>query len=185
MNARTVCLGILSLGAATGYEIKKMVEDGMFNHFIEASYGSIYPALTRMTDNGLLDCREESRAGRPDRKVYSITGAGRAELARSLSVSPRDDIFKSEFLFMMLLRDHLPREHLSQIYAQRLADERAEYETIRGMADGCDHSGTRFVTGYGLAIFEARIRYLRENMAFVGLDPSSEPGGGEAAEQVI
>ena len=47
MNVRTLCLGVLQFGEATGYEIKKIVEEGMFNHFIEASYGSIYPALTR------------------------------------------------------------------------------------------------------------------------------------------
>ncbi len=182
MNARTLCLGILSFGDATGYEIKKMVEDGMFNHFIEASYGSIYPALTRMTDEGLLDCREEVQAGRPDKKIYSITEAGRAELVRSLSVNPRDDIFKSEFLFMMLLRDYLPQEYLSKIYAQRLADVRAEYEMIRQMASDCDHSGTQFVTGYGLAVFEAKIKYLKENMEFVGLDPSLESDDMKAAE---
>ena len=50
MNVRTLCLGVLSFGDATGYEIKKMAEDGLFSHFIEASFGSIYPALTKMTD---------------------------------------------------------------------------------------------------------------------------------------
>ena len=52
MNIRTLCLGILSRGDATGYEIKKMAEEGLFSHFVEASFGSIYPALTRMTDEG-------------------------------------------------------------------------------------------------------------------------------------
>jgi DNA-binding PadR family transcriptional regulator len=30
MNVRTLCLGILSLQEASGYEIKKDVEDGVF-----------------------------------------------------------------------------------------------------------------------------------------------------------
>ena len=38
MDVKTLCLGVLHFGDATGYEIKKMVEDGMFNHFIEAKF---------------------------------------------------------------------------------------------------------------------------------------------------
>ena len=48
MNVRTLCLGILSLQEASGYEIKKDVEDGVFCHLIDASFGSIYPALTQL-----------------------------------------------------------------------------------------------------------------------------------------
>ncbi len=182
MNVRTLCLGILSIEDATGYEIKKMVEDGMFNHFIEASYGSIYPALTKMTEDGLLLCRAESQSGRPDKKVYSITEAGRGELVRAMSVQPRDDKFKSEFLFMMLLSDLLPGNHLKDVYERRLEDVREEYELIRQMASECDDPGTKFVTGYGLAVFEAKIKYLKENMGFVGLEASPALQGTHAAE---
>ena len=53
MNIRTLCLGILQFEDATGYEINKLVADGRFSHFIEASYGSIYPALTKMMQEEL------------------------------------------------------------------------------------------------------------------------------------
>ena len=53
MNVRTLCLGVLSFGEATGYEIKKEIEEGPFSHFIEASFGSIYPALTQLLGEGL------------------------------------------------------------------------------------------------------------------------------------
>ena len=59
MDVRTLCLGILSLGDATGYEIKKLVAEGSFSFFSEASYGSIYPALTKLTDEGLVSCVEQ------------------------------------------------------------------------------------------------------------------------------
>jgi DNA-binding PadR family transcriptional regulator len=184
MNTRILCLGILSFGDASGYEIKKSVEDGMFNHFIEASYGSIYPALTRLTEEGLLDCHEEAQTGRPDKKVYTLTDAGRRELAKAISAPPRDAVFKSEFLFVMLLGNLVPREHLARIYLERLAHVRAEYEMIRECAQGCEDPGTRFATGYGLAMFEAKIRYLEEAAGYVGLDPAEVRGaaGRKAAE---
>src|ERR1043166_3201232 len=78
MDVRTICLGILTRGDATGYEIKKLFEDDDYQHFVEASFGSIYPALSRLTEEGLVSVREEAQEKRPDRKVYSITPAGRA-----------------------------------------------------------------------------------------------------------
>lgn len=163
MNVRTLCLGILQFSDATGYEIKKAVEDGMFNHFIEASFGSIYPALTRMAQDGLVTCREEAQSGKPDKKVYSITPAGRLELVRALSAAPGADKFKSEFLFVMLLADLLPREHIATVLGQRINEMRAELECMRACADQSDNSGGRFVVGYGAAVYEAGLKYLEDN----------------------
>jgi PadR family transcriptional regulator AphA len=51
MDIRTLCLGILTFGDATGYTIKKRLE-GPLRHFYDASFGSIYPALRKLTDAG-------------------------------------------------------------------------------------------------------------------------------------
>ena len=163
MNIRTLCLGILQFSDATGYEIKKMVEEDMFNHFIEASYGSIYPALTRMSQDGLVTCREEVQSGKPDKKVYSITDQGRTELVRTLAEAPRQDKFKSEFLFVMLLADLLPQDHISTVYDQRIDDMRSELEQMRACTQANEHDGSRFVTGYGIAVYEAAIAYLERH----------------------
>lgn len=176
MNVRTLCLGVLQLCDATGYEIKKMVEEGMFNHFIEASYGSIYPALTRMSQDGFVTCREEAQSGRPDKKVYSITPAGRAELVRALSVAPRGDKFKSEFLFIMLLADLLPSEHIAGIYGQRIGRMRAQLEELRACAAQCERAGSRFVVGYGIAIHEASLKYLEEHRDILTETVSADSG---------
>ena len=84
MNVRTLCLVILAFDEASGYEIKKAVEDGMFSHFIEASYGSIYPALTQMLADGLVSVREQVQEGKPLKKAYTITEAGLKALKNSL-----------------------------------------------------------------------------------------------------
>src|SRR4029078_5134035 len=99
MNVRTLCLGVLTMGEASGYEIKKEIEEGMFSHFIEASYGSIYPALTQLAGGGLGTGRAEETHGKPDKKVYAITEHGRAALPKSMSVLPCRDKYRSEFLF--------------------------------------------------------------------------------------
>ncbi len=163
MNVRTLCLGILTFQEASGYEIKKMVEDEVFSHFIDASYGSIYPALTKMMNEGLVSVRAEEQAGKPDKKVYSITDTGRKELAAALAVDPVADKFKSEFLFQLMLREFLPKSHIADIYdaqMQYLRDELAHIEM--GACNSPDHQGMEFVAGYGTACLTAGLKYLEE-----------------------
>ncbi|MEL6289788.1 MAG: PadR family transcriptional regulator [Pseudomonadota bacterium] len=161
LNIRTLCLGILHFGEATGYEINKLASDGNFSHFIEASYGSIYPALTRLTNDGLVTWREEKQAGNPPRKVYAITQAGRAELHASLLETPRDDVFKSEFLFLHLFSGFLSREHLQRLTEKRIADLEAERDRMLHARCDCGHPASKFALGYGIALNSAGIDYLK------------------------
>ncbi|MCZ6511637.1 MAG: PadR family transcriptional regulator, partial [Alphaproteobacteria bacterium] len=48
MDTKTLCLGVLTHGDASGYEIKKALEDGPFGHIQEIGFGSIYPALAKL-----------------------------------------------------------------------------------------------------------------------------------------
>lgn len=91
MSVRSLCLAILSFGDATGYEIRKESTEGRFSYFDDASFGSIYPALARLEAEGLVTVREEPQAGKPARKVYSITEAGRKVFIDSCA-SPRRQI---------------------------------------------------------------------------------------------
>src|SRR6201992_98686 len=113
MDVRTICLGILSRGDATGYEIKKLFEDDGYQHFVEASFGSIYPALQRLTDEGYVSVRSEAQEKRPDRKVYSITRPGRTALIASLLKPLPEDRHRSPFVFAMLFADLLPPARVS------------------------------------------------------------------------
>lgn len=161
MNIRTLCLGILCFKEASGYEIKKMAEDGMFSHFIDASYGSIYPALTLMLSEGLVTVRAEEQSGRPDKKVYAITERGRKSLASALNVLPSRDKFKSEFLFQVLLLDNLEPSQLARIYDARLAELNEELARIQSCSSAASaHPGHRFVNGYGQAVIGAAVDYL-------------------------
>ncbi len=166
MNVRTLCLGILSLQEASGYEIKKDVEDGLFSHFIDASFGSIYPALTQLTAEGYVTVREEEQTGKPDKKVYAITEAGRNALARAISVSPAKDKYKSEFLFQMLLQDYLSPEMMLVAIQKQLDDLN---EDLARIAE-CSHEaaighGSHFVADYGNAVLTAGVKCLEYKKA--------------------
>ena len=166
MNIRTLCLGILSFKEASGYEIKKEIEEGMFSHFIDASFGSIYPALSQLNSEGLVTVRAEEQTGRPDKKVYSVTEAGRAALAKGLLVIPARDKYKSEFLFEMLFKEMLPQAHLRLAIEKQLHDLS---EDLGRMAEcraaGQINEGSEFIMGYGEAVLSAGVKYLETKLA--------------------
>jgi len=166
MNVRTLCLGVLTLGEASGYEIKKEIEDGMFSHFIDASFGSIYPALTQLLAEGLLTVRAEQKSGKPEKKVYAITEAGRKMLQQSISVPPARDKFKSEFLFQMLLTEFVTPDVMLGAIDRQLANLRSDLEHIHA----CECvpqklAGAAFIAGYGEAVMSASVKYLERKRA--------------------
>lgn len=166
MNIRTLCLGILSFQEASGYEIKKEIEEGMFSHFIDASFGSIYPALSQLNIEGLVTVRAEEQTGRPDKKVYSVTDAGRAALAKGLLVVPARDKYKSEFLFEMLFKEMLPEPHIRLAIEKQLRDLQDEINRmVECKAHGKTDSGSEFIMGYGEAVLSAGVKYLEAKLA--------------------
>ncbi|MFN4142480.1 PadR family transcriptional regulator [Aestuariivirga sp.] len=175
MNVRTLCLGVLSTGEASGYEIKKEIEEGLFSHFIDASFGSIYPALTQLAGEGLVTVRAEEQSGRPDKKVYAITEKGREALARSISVVPARDKYKSEFLFQMLLKQYITPAVMLAAIEKQLSDLNADLARIAECkCTEQPHAGARFVADYGEAVLSAAVRVLTEKKAEL-LRPTMAP----------
>lgn len=167
MDVKILCLGALDLGDATGYEIKKMFETGIFSHFHEASFGSIYPALTRLTDDGLLTCKSQQQGGRPDKKIYSITADGRRELEQALERPLAEDRFKSEFLFVMLFADMLSSERVTSLLEDRVQGVRSQLQELQSEQDSCVNPGQEFVRRYGEAVMTASLKFIEENRHLV------------------
>ena len=165
MDVRTICLGILTRGDATGYEIKKTVEEDGYRHFAEASFGSIYPALNRLTEEGLVSVHAEAREKRPDRKVYTITQAGRSAFVASLMGPLPEDRHRSPFAFAMQFADQLPPERVEQMLAAYIAHTEEELTRLRQVDAKARRDGERFANGLGQAAYGAMLDYLRVHRA--------------------
>ncbi len=173
MDAKTLCLAALSLGEASGYEIKKLLDQPPFDHFQDTGFGSIYPALTRLTQEGLLACTARAQEKRPDKKVYRLTPEGEAELVAQLSKPPQPDRMRSDFLFVLFMSDLLPRETVGQAIDQRIALIEAELAEMRSCEAEVARPGHRFVLDLGLAYYQAVLDFLRDNRArLVSADPA-------------
>ena len=160
MDVRTICLGILTRGDATGYEIRKLFEDGGYQHFVEASFGSIYPALNRLTEEGLVSVREESQEKRPDRKVYSITQAGRTTLIGTLMKTMPEDRHRSPFVFAMLFSDLLPEERVRGLLDSYIALSEQKLAQLRQKTTESMRPGERFAHDLGETIYSATLNFL-------------------------
>ncbi|ODT72174.1 MAG: hypothetical protein ABS75_05100 [Pelagibacterium sp. SCN 63-23] len=165
MNVRTLCLSILYEHEASGYDIRRMSMDGELAYFVEASYGSIYPALARLEDDGLVTSRIEQQEGKPARKVYTITEAGRKAFADELAEPLGEDTFRSPFLLFARFAHILPHELVerrSQEFLQRTIDSRKQLDGALAERD-CTPADL-WVINYGRAMLEVAEQHFRSHM---------------------
>lgn len=69
----------LSERASTGYELARRF-DRSIGQFWTATHQQVYKVLGRMEASGWVESTLVEQEGRPDKKVYDVTDAGRAEL---------------------------------------------------------------------------------------------------------
>jgi PadR family transcriptional regulator AphA len=159
MDVRTLCLGVLSLENASGYEIKQTLED-VFGSFYNASFGSIYPALSRLAADGHVVMLDAGDARFPDRKRYRITESGRADLGVTLAKAKGRDTLRSEFLVAMFFAHLVPIAELRRLNDEKLADARGVQSALQGYSRVDLAEGQRFALRYMLAQSRAAIEFL-------------------------
>ncbi len=181
MDVRMVCLGVLTLGDATGYEIRKMFEEGPFQYFTDAGFGSIYPALKKLHGEGYVTVREQAQDSRPDKKVYTITPAGRAAFTAAIAKAPGADKFRSDFLLAMFFEHFMPPDLIAEAVDERIKWYREKLELMQS----CDRSGwgagPTFVNLFGQAVYGAAANFLEENRDGL-IKSAGYPPKPEAAE---
>jgi len=165
MNVKTLCLSILYEGEATGYEIRRLCVEGECAYFIEASFGSIYPALAKLEDEGLVTSRIEPQEGKPAKKIYNITAAGRNAFANQLAEPLGEDMFRSPFLLFARFAHILPRELVeqrAQEFLDRTVEKRRQLDDA--MCDRASNAGDTWVMNYGRAIMDVAVQHMRTHM---------------------
>jgi DNA-binding PadR family transcriptional regulator len=106
MSLRDAILGILDYREMHGYQLKRVLDEGI-SSFWPVNLAAIYPSLRKLEEEGLVESRREPSAeGRPDRKVYTITDAGRAALAKWRRLAPDGAPSVRNPLYLKLLFAH-------------------------------------------------------------------------------
>lgn len=156
---------MLTDGPASGYDMKKCFESS-FGHFFPAGYGSIYPALATLARNGMVEFEDVPQEGKPDRKVYSITDAGRQELQEGLSNPEPTHKVRSEFLATIWFAHLMEDEQIDAIVDKKLSEIEGFLKLIDEFPEcDCDQvpKGAQFVAGFGRHMAESFKAYIESN----------------------
>jgi PadR family transcriptional regulator AphA len=154
-----VVLGMLNLGARTGYDIKGIVDQST-RFFWAASYGQIYPELSRLEEAGLVTGKHAPTGGRK-RKEYELTAAGRQALVEWAAAPPHMPELRDENLLKLFFADALPREEaLEQLRMRRAGHEEflAFLKQIESASSGA-RTFTTLVLQYGIEYAEFNIEW--------------------------
>lgn len=173
MDVKTLCLGLLSVREACGYDLKKTFETS-FKHFFPAGYGSIYPALADLAASGLVECEEIPQVGKPDRKVYRITPEGEKAFVDALNRTEPQHKLRSEFLALIYFSDLVDEHRLVEVLDDRVEQLRETVRHIEKQAsqnsDENKSAGAAFVAGFGAVIATAAAEYIETNRHMLTAD---------------
>jgi len=118
MELKHAILGLLSIRSASGYDLARAFASSVA-HFWHADRSQIYRTLDRLSGAGAITTEVVRQDGKPDRKVHSLTDAGRAELTDWLSSPVEEDLPKEPFLARLFFAALIGREGV-----ERMLDER-------------------------------------------------------------
>jgi DNA-binding PadR family transcriptional regulator len=148
------------------YELSRTLRDNNDVRSIKFTHGSLYMVVGQLERAGFVAAQETSRDGaRPERTVYALTDAGRAELRdwlRDLVGDPKHEY--PQFVAALSLIAALPPDEVRTLLAQRLSrlgEQRAEIVAI------LDDTRARGIPGLFLVEEEYRLALLDAEMSFV------------------
>jgi DNA-binding PadR family transcriptional regulator len=183
VNVRDLILGLLSRRAMTGYDIKRFLKS--LSWLIGSpSFGSLYPALHALLRDQMVVVEVISREGKPPRKLYTITDAGR-EAIRAWTARPAvPDASLKAFVMQLLMAGNVSRaEMVTRLQRRRsqVASQKAELEeTVYALGANAD-LGQRLALVYALAVANAELAWQDATLAQLSAGPRL-PGAVEGAE---
>ncbi len=173
VSIRHLILGLLTKQPMSGYDIKRFLKS--LSWLIDSpSFGSIYPTLRALREDGLVTVEVVPRQGKPRRKIYTITEAGRQALREWVDRPVALDASLKTFVMRLILATNLSHTgliaHLQQRRSQ-VAAHRATLKRIAEALDGTRDSGQRLTFGYGLTLATAELDWLDSTLEQLSQQP--------------
>ncbi len=127
-----ILLSVLRAGPTHGYELKRRVQRPTFARL---SNNSLYPHLRRFEELGAVTSSVEEQDGKPARRIYAITDAGRRLFTDLVSTLPRelagsDEEFLARLSFFGEI-DAPARKAILAARAEVLSERVAQVQTLK------------------------------------------------------
>ncbi|MFI1190600.1 PadR family transcriptional regulator [Streptomyces californicus] len=143
MALRHAVLAALLDEELSGYQLTKAFAAGVAN-FWHAKPQQVYAELARLEGDGLVAGREVVQEGRPDKRLFRVTGKGLGELEGFASTAAKPAFLREDLLVQVQAADHLDAgvliERLTERYAFAEAKAALFEERLRRMRGGADEA---------------------------------------------
>lgn len=163
-----VILGLLSHEPMTGYEIKKRI-DTTLKFFWGASFGSIYPTLKGLVNDGLVTKEEKNEKGR-NKVIYTINEEGHKYLKEWLKIPVEKDEIRYETLLKLFFGSEIgPKGTLEHIitFKEKIKSELpflmgAVQELDKIKEDEDAHLYYMLTAMFGVKVYNAYLEWCEE-----------------------
>lgn len=162
-----VILGLLSHESLTGYEIKKRI-DTMLKYFWSASYGSIYPTLGALAQDGFVTKKDTVENGR-DKIIYTITDAGREHLKEWLAIPVTKDELRYETLLKLFFGSVAGTqisleciENFEEKTKNELPYLQKAVNTLKGIREDDVHKYYMLTAMFGIKVYQAFLEWCED-----------------------
>lgn len=174
VNFRHLILGLLTQQPMTGYDIRRVLQS--LGWLVgNPSFGSLYPTLHALLEDGLVTVAVTPRQEKPSRKVYSITEAGRQALQEWIDRSVASNASLKAFVMRLILANNFARPglvaHLQQRRVQVTEHHAALEQAIRTLDERTNWQ--RLALDYGLALATAELAWLDSTLDRLSQHPTT------------
>jgi DNA-binding PadR family transcriptional regulator len=171
----------------SGYDLKKYFDESVA-HFWSATQSHIYKALANLEEDGMVESQVFQQEGKPNRKQYRITGAGRAELHRWVSTPLPVEAKREAWLIQVFFAHNLENREIVSLFEDRIERLRESLLQCRLTQKNIDkNSGQgdkkrlralwQLTLDYGIDYYENEIRWLKKALPVIRkLPPLRVPG---------
>lgn len=119
MSLRHAMLAMLDIEKGSGYDLVKRFDQSV-SYFWAATYQQIYRELQKLESDGFLESVPVPQQGKPDKKVYSVTQTGIAELTNWLETPAKAMKIKEPLLIKVYAGDLADRQQLIKEIEQHI-----------------------------------------------------------------
>lgn len=185
MSIAHALLGLLARGPRYGYRLRQELEDE-FGPEWRIDFGQLYRLLSTIQRRGWVDVQVEPGDQGPERKMYSLTARGQAELQRWLAqpaAAGRGAERRSEFLVKLRLRleaDEAADGELVTAQRRVLESQQEVYRAWAQSAQSARDVGRWLLAEAGLRQVEASLAWLATCEALISASRAAAPAHPEA-----
>lgn len=173
VNLRYFILGLLTQQSISGYDIMNVLKS--LGWLVgDPSFGSLYPALHALQQDGLVTMEVDSRGSKRSRKIYSITETGRQTLDEWINRPAGSNASIKAFVMRLILSDNLsPAGLITQLYQRRaqITAHLAALEQNTRALDKRTELGQRLALDYGRALATAELAWLDSTLDRLSKQP--------------